>query len=169
MNVRLLLKWVYTYEIHEDWKCVQMSAIKYRASVPCSVRTKFIRRKLIHSAAVATNQTHATRIARRRVWQTHICSLNALVPYFVVALRSVKIGVGADQKDFLGDWYAENRRHMASEGKKIQRKETLNRHIPYNNVDSVVWHFFVWQKLRSPITVDIGTRIHQATKIGTIQ
>jgi len=34
--------------------------------------------------------------------------LNTLVSYFVVASRNVKIGVGADQKDFLGDCYAEN-------------------------------------------------------------
>jgi len=115
--------------------------LKYRASVPCSVRTKFIRRELIHTAAVATNQTHATWIARRHVWQTHSWSLNALVSYFVVASRNVKIGDGADQKDFLGNCYAENRRYMASEGKKIQRKETLNRHIPYYNVDSAAWHF----------------------------
>jgi hypothetical protein len=67
--------------------------------------------------------------------------LNALVSYFGVASRSVKIGVGADQKDFLGNCYAENRRYMASEGKKIQRKETLNRHIPYYNVESAAWHF----------------------------
>ena len=47
-----------------------------------------------------------------------------------------------DQKDFAGDCYAENRRYMASEGNKIQRKETLNRHIPYNNVDRVACHYF---------------------------
>ena len=109
-----------------------MDASKCRASVPCSVRTKFIRRKLIRTAAVPTDRTHATWIARRRVWQTHSCSLNALVSYFVVASRSVKIGVCADQKDFLGDCYAENRRYMASEGNKIHRKiELLNRHISY--------------------------------------
>ena len=48
---------------------------------------------------------------------------------------------------------------MASEGNKIQRKETLNRHIPHYNVDSVAWHVFEWQKyLRSPLTIDICTR-----------
>jgi hypothetical protein len=48
----------------------------------------------------------------------------------VVASRSVKIGVGADQKDSFGDFQVENRRYIASEGNKIQRKETLNRNIP---------------------------------------
>ena len=84
------------------------------------------------------------------------------------ASRSVKIGVGADQKDFLGDRYAGNRRYMASEGNKIQRKDTFNRHISYNNVDSVAWHFFEQRKyLRSPINICI--RIYQAMKIGTVQ
>jgi len=55
--------------------------------------------------------------------------LNALVSYFVVASRSVKIGVGAVQKDYLGNFQVENRRYMASEGNKIQR-ETLNRLYP---------------------------------------
>jgi len=112
-----------------DWKCVQMRTSKYRASVPCSVRTKFIRRKPIHTAAVATNRTHATWIARRHIWRTRFRSLNALVSYFVVASRSVEIGAGADQKDFLGDLKKENRRNMASEGNEIQRKDTLNRHV----------------------------------------
>jgi hypothetical protein len=86
----------------------------------------------------------------------------------VDASISVRIGVGADQKDFLGDRYARNRRYIASEGNKIQRKDTLNRHISYNNVDSVAWHFFERRKyLRYPI--NICTRIHQATKIGTVQ
>jgi hypothetical protein len=43
--------------------------------------------------------------------------------------RSVKIGVGAVQKDYLGNFQVENRRYMASEGNKIQR-ETLNRLFP---------------------------------------
>ena len=47
------------------------SASKYRVSVPCSLRTKFIRRKPIHKATVATNRTLATLIVRRRDWQTH--------------------------------------------------------------------------------------------------